>query len=579
MKKIFLFMIIIGFLANNAHAINIAKQWDKTYGNSGPDRGSRLKQTTDGGYIMTAWSSGTILVMKLNGNADITWQKRYGYGNINDAFSIQQTTDGGYMVAGFCVISTSLYALLMKLDSSGNITWQKGYEGIECFYSAQQTTDGGYIACDERGYGDNSTNVLKLDSNGDVSWQKKCYPDHRLSCIQQTADGGYIACGNDWYGNPYVLKLAHNGDVVWQKTYKCGITGKFIQQTTDGGYIVVSVFKHDTVDHDILIFKLDSEGNALWGKAYGGEGGEGSSYVQQTTDGNYIVAGSTDSFGAGLYDLWLFKIDSIGDIIWQKSYGGPLRDGDRGSYIQQTIDGGYIAVSSTASFGVGDDDSWVIKLNSDGEIPGCEVTSNTNARVSDIPIITQEGNAIIESFSVTPIDPAMNIEDTSLETTVVCQYDDPGDTDADGVSSIPGGGGGSGYISGGKFLADEDNCPEVPNGPFLGVCTRETGNIVVGTGKTCIVDEACGIGETCDMNQGDFNENGIGDACECHADFDNDGCVYPSDISVFLGEYGRTDCITNPPCEADVDGDGNVYPSDLSIFLEEYGKEDCPIIP
>ena len=73
MKKIFLFMILIGFLVNNAHAINIAKQWDKTYGNSTPDRAAYLKQTTDGGYIMAAWSNYTILVIKLSANGDITW--------------------------------------------------------------------------------------------------------------------------------------------------------------------------------------------------------------------------------------------------------------------------------------------------------------------------------------------------------------------------------------------------------------------------------------------------------------------------------------------------------------------------
>ena len=79
------------------------------------------------------------------------------------------------------------------------------------------------------------------------------------------------------------------------------------------------------------------------------------------------------------------------------------------------------------------------------------------------------------------------------------------------------------------------------------------------------------------MSQEDCNSNGAGDVCECYADFDGDGNVYPSDLSVFLGEYGRTDCLTTPPpCQADFDNDGNVYPSDLSLFLQEYGRTDCP---
>ena len=124
-----------------------------------------------------------------------------------------------------------------------------------------------------------------------------------------------------------------------------------------------------------------------------------------------------------------------------------------------------------------------------------------------------------------------------------------------------------------------DNCLNTPNGPLFGTCAETIGTIVKGTGVTCTSGGECGSGETCQINQEDCNSNGVGDACECYADFDNDGNVYPSDLSVFLDEYGRTDCISNPPCQADIDGDGNVYPGDLSIFLEEYGREDCPTLP
>jgi len=124
-----------------------------------------------------------------------------------------------------------------------------------------------------------------------------------------------------------------------------------------------------------------------------------------------------------------------------------------------------------------------------------------------------------------------------------------------------------------------DNCSLTTNGPDRGTCAEIIGNIARGTGVICYSDNYCESGEMCQMNQEDCNNNCIGDVCECYADFDNDSNVYPSDLSIFLDEYGRTDCLTHPPCETDIDGDGNVYPSDLSVFLAEYGRTDCPVIP
>ena len=123
-----------------------------------------------------------------------------------------------------------------------------------------------------------------------------------------------------------------------------------------------------------------------------------------------------------------------------------------------------------------------------------------------------------------------------------------------------------------------DNCPETPNGPISGTCVKINSGLLQGTGTVCSNSLDCEEDELCEMYQWDLNENDVGDACECYADFDGNGDVYPSDLSVFLNEYGRTDCLTNPPCQADIDGDGNVYPSDLSVFLFEYGRDDCPVI-
>jgi len=101
----------------------------------------------------------------------------------------------------------------------------------------------------------------------------------------------------------------------------------------------------------------------------------------------------------------------------------------------------------------------------------------------------------------------------------------------------------------------------------------------VSTGVTCtLVGEECEGGETCQMDQGDWNNNGFGDACDCNADFDGDGKVFPSDAMVLLGEWKRKDCSGEDPCQADIDGNGKVFPSDAMILLGEWKRKDCPVI-
>ncbi len=209
--------------------------------------------------------------------------------------------------------------------------------------------------------------ILKLDANGNVVWQKTyggADYDHAYS-IQQTSDGGYIVAGETWSswsfgaernGDAWVLKLDANGNVQWQKRYGGADSdiASFIQQTSDGGYIVAGrtdYFGAGDFDFDVWVLKLDANGNVQWQKRYGGPGWDWASSIQQTSDGGYIVAGYTDSFGAGYFDVWVLKLDASGNVQWAKTYGGA--DYDHANSIQQTSDGGYIVAGETYSFGAG----------------------------------------------------------------------------------------------------------------------------------------------------------------------------------------------------------------------------------
>ena len=243
--------------------------------------------------------------------------------------------------------------------------WAKTYGGSDSdlAYTIQQTSDGGYIAVgqtDSFGIDANNTLVLKLNKSGNVSWAKS-YSGSIFAArlIQQTVDGGYVLAGQD----STIVKLDSSGNIIWQKSYGSSMP-RAIQQTKDGGFIVTcNSTGFGPGGSDIGVFNIDSNGNLLWQKAYGETNADVPSSIQQTSDGGYIVAGETNSFGTGNpTDMWILKLDSSGTILWQKTYGGT--SSDKAYAIQQTEDGGYIVLAGSGSFG----SVWILKLNSNGGI-------------------------------------------------------------------------------------------------------------------------------------------------------------------------------------------------------------------
>jgi len=364
-------------------------QWQKTFGGKKDDEAKSIQQTTDGGYIVAGWTGSfgsgesDVYILKLNSKGDVQWQKTFGGKADDEANSIQQTTDGGYIVAGwtgsFGSGESDVY--ILKLNSKGEVEWQKtfGGEGVDGAVSIQQTTDGGYIVAgwtNSFGSGGHDVYILKLNAKGEVQWQKTFggWYDDEAESIQQTTDGGYIVAGRtESFGSGeedvYTLKLNSKGEVEWQKTF--GGEGRdwanSIQQTTDGGYIVAGwTNSFGSGGHDVYILKLNSKGEVEWQKTFGGEDSDVANSVQQTTDGGYIVAGWTNSFGSGESDVYILKLNSKGDVQWQKTFGGKYGDG--ANSIQQTTDDGYIVAGVTKSEGFGAEDMYILKLNSKGDL-------------------------------------------------------------------------------------------------------------------------------------------------------------------------------------------------------------------
>jgi hypothetical protein len=196
----------------------------------------------------------------------------------------------------------------------------------------------------------------------------------------------------------YLIKVDSLGDTLWTKTYGLLLNdiGYSVQQTTDGGYIIAGeTFSFGTGSSDVYLVKTDTLGNTLWTRTYGGTDWDGQPSVQQTTDGGYIIAGETFSFGSGSGDVYLVKTDTLGDTLWTRTYGGT--DDDDGYSVQQTSDSGYIIAGHTKSFGAGSNDVYLIKTSVEGEVGVEEESSEFRISNNEFRLLQNQPNPFLNS--------------------------------------------------------------------------------------------------------------------------------------------------------------------------------------
>ncbi len=379
----FLVLLLLNCSSDDNLAVNNVGQltFVKTYGGTKNDSAQSIAATSDGGYAILGYTQSNdnditdkqdesfdYWVLKFDANDQLQWQKTYGGTADDRGYDIIQTSDGGYAILGYSFSNdgdTSVNSglqdyWLVKLDSDGNISWEKsfGYQGTDTGISVIETNNQGYLI----------TGVLDVTASGGEGNSQRT---------------GYRHAGGDYWA----LKLDNSGNLEWSRYFGGNFTDTpyDVIQTDDNGFIIAGSSDSEDTDisgnigtYDFWIIKISESGDLVWEKSFGGSQIDEARAIIKTDDGNYIVAGDTRSSdndisqNKGAADLWLIKISPTGNLIWEKTLGGSSFDVARA--IKKTQDNSFLLSGSSRSSDMdvsenkGQNDAWVLKTNNSGNL-------------------------------------------------------------------------------------------------------------------------------------------------------------------------------------------------------------------
>jgi hypothetical protein len=371
--------------------------WDTVFGSSYIYNSGISRPTSDGGIVYCCFKmhGATVYspwIVKFDAGGKWEWDKLYGVEDDGEANDIIQTSDGGYLLTGKIKVPDGDYNLwLLKLDEKGDSVWSKSIGGslYESGTSIIQVSDESYFISGQADELPDQEHIdawlLKFDNKGDTLWTRRYLSGNNFSLnwkfLVKSGSRGYACIESidvDGEG-PIVTRLVlfdDNGDTLWTKCLSCSPYNFLVTSlspVSDGGFILTGM--QDTGDNwDLLLLKVNPDGEMEWSETFGAEGWEMGHSVKQTADGGYIIGGTTSSFGLpDNLDAWLIKTDSRGHKVWSKTFGGTAEN-ERVTDVHALTDNGY--------YGSGNYNSlfWIARFNVD-------TTIHISARAED-PILS-----------------------------------------------------------------------------------------------------------------------------------------------------------------------------------------------
>ena len=364
--------------------INYSLDWVQTFGGSGEETAQSVIPTNDGGFAVLGYTNsidgdlaGKSLpvndywLLKFSASGDLQWNKTYGGSKDDRGQSVIQTTDGGYAVVGYAMSDDGDGSLnqgfhdnwIVRLDTNGDILWEKsfGFSGHDHAYDIVQTSDGGFFF----------SGFLDVTSSGGEGNSRK-----KITSYAQHGVG-------EFWG----IKLDAEGNLLWRRYFGGTNNDRSFGtvEANDGGLVMIGASESDDFDisnpkgsYDVWVVKISAKGELLWEKSFGGTGIDRAYDVVKTDDGAYVIVGETFSMDGDIFknngesDAWLLKVSDMGNLLWERTFGGSDFDAARG--LATTSDGGFVIAGNSKSVegeleeNSGENDIWLVKTDANGNL-------------------------------------------------------------------------------------------------------------------------------------------------------------------------------------------------------------------
>jgi len=362
--------------------------FEKQFGTNGMDFAWSVKTIDDGGYILAGYTDPTgsdncnVMVMKISEEGEQLWDRVYSSAADQSCFSVIEVS-GGYLLSCFTSAQGASYGDIMvkKIDENGSLIWSNTY-GTALnewgFISAVQNGNGSVsIVCGHTSDMEDESNVIVFNisgSSGRENWYQivnsqgiqvpysVCAgPSNSILVLGRTRGAG------DENGDAFLMKLDSSGQASWLRNYggSADEWGRGVQRASDGGYILAVYSSSYGSGGDIWLVKVNSSGTIEWNKNYGGAGKDWPYGVLADSEG-YTIAGRTDSFSSGDHDAWLIRTDLRGNTIWERKFGG--RDDDKAYALDFTANGGYVLAGMSNSNNSGNEQFYIVVTDENGEV-------------------------------------------------------------------------------------------------------------------------------------------------------------------------------------------------------------------